>query len=129
MTLDMDELLTELRRIRDELGDEWSLANGTDRAYGANMHYVGLRNPGRGLAVRVWWFGSEVRLSAVLGVPYEASDEIVIDSVTDIGSLVLALCAGHYVRRDSQVVVTTDHVTARLTEWPDDALDPSDPWP
>ncbi|PZQ87399.1 MAG: hypothetical protein DI534_14380 [Leifsonia xyli] len=86
------------------------------------MEYAELLNTQAHTSVRVWWAQFEVRISAVLGVPYEASDEVITDSLQLIGDVVFALCSGRYLRSGGTVQVTVGKKVVSLTEWRGDPI-------
>lgn len=122
-------LEVEIQRIGFNLGAEWVYSRGSAAGYGSDrMDYVGLRSDVHRTDVRVWWAGAEVRVSAMLGVPYEASDEVITSSTELIGEIVHALCSGDFVRREGRVEVRTRRGRVHLTEWSAYPVDMDDPW-
>lgn len=124
MTTDNDfgqALERELGAVKERLGADWQLSVGQESGYGNPfMWFVELRSENSNTAVRVWWRGAEVFLSAFLGVSYEASAELFTRSARRVAGLVGALCSGRYRRHDGVVSVATNWFTrVDLTEWAD----------
>ncbi|QEO08594.1 hypothetical protein [Protaetiibacter larvae] len=119
-----DGIRGELVRIARELPDGWRFSTGADSAYGLDrMEYAELLNPTAHTSVRVWWAPHELRVSAILAVPYEASSELITGSLHLIGEVVFALCSGRYVREGGEVRVTTEKGAIYLNEWVNDPVE------
>jgi hypothetical protein len=122
-------LEASLRGVVKELGPDWDYVGGAVDAYGqVGMHFAQVKNREHEVSIRVWWHGAEVRISAVLGVPYEATDELITGSVERVVDVVRALCAGQYARDKGYLLVRVKGRVTRITEWPQYPVELADPW-
>jgi hypothetical protein len=120
MKLPDREIPAEMERVLARLGGGWQLTAGAADAYGNSwMQFVELRSATHETAVSVWWAGSEIWIQAFLGVPYEASAELISGSATFIARVVHALCTGDFVRRNGLIELRVGWARVQLTEWPD----------